>query len=883
MPDQKDATPGRIDRLIGRALWTLRFERLWPAIVLAAGLVALFVTLSWLGVWVVAPRIVRIAGVLAILGGLGWAAVLAYRAAWPTRSEALNRLDRDSGSKHRPVSAAADHLANHGSDPTTRALWEVYRKRLEGTVARIRVARPSPRMVDRDPFALRALALLALVAAAFVAGADRDSLLGTAFDWRGTAGAAGPGFRVDAWIDPPLYTGRPPVVLVGPDHPVTQNQTVTAPAHSTVVIRWSGTGRVDVASDPGLKADAPVQTAQGSASPAASDRLGASATAIGAEKGSAKPEGPEKRFTLTRNATLTLTHDGTSLGSVALQAIPDMPPTISLIGKPEPASRGGLTLNYKIDDDYGVTGAEASFADPAVNGTPIAGRSLVPPPRLTLSLPATAGGLGTGQTKGDLSDHPWAGAEVSMVLSVKDEGGNVGMSAPVRMVLPVRVFTKPLARALVEQRQALVFNPDHRDGVATALDALMIAPDDFGTTKAIYLGLYTARQRLDSARTDQDLIDLSDYFWQMALRIEDGDLTQAQQDLRAAEQALREAMDKGASPDEIKKLTDNLRQQMDKLLAEMMQQEKGEQQQGEANPNVKMVTPKDLAQMMKRMEDAARSGDMAEAQRLLDQLQGILDNLKTAKKGSAGDQAAREMNRQMSELDRMTRDQQAVRDKTFQQGKTRRSPPSGSPQSGDQQMGQGADPDDDSGDMEDQSADNEKPSDQPGDQQAQEDLKQQQQALRQRLDDLQKKMRDLGMKGEQGLDDAESAMKDAEGALSKGNGSSNRQAVEAQGRALEGLQKGANGLAQQMAQGQSDQDGEGQGGTTGQGMANGSDTDPLGRQRGGRGVAETRGTEIGEGVAARAQRVLQELRKRLGDPSRPQEEQDYLERLLKRY
>ena len=43
------------------------------------------------------------------------------------------------------------------------------------------------------------------------------------------------------------------------------------------------------------------------------------------------------------------------------------------------------------------------------------------------------------------------------------------------------------------------------------------------------------------------------------------------------------------------------------------------------------------------------------------------------------------------------------------------------------------------------------------------------------------------------------------------------------------------------------------------------------------------GREVGPGLAARAQQVLEELRRRLGDPTRPQEEQDYLERLLKRY
>ena len=55
----------------------------------------------------------------------------------------------------------------------------------------------------------------------------------------------------------------------------------------------------------------------------------------------------------------------------------------------------------------------------------------------------------------------------------------------------------------------------------------------------------------------------------MALKIEDGDSTQAQRDLRAAEQALREALKRGASDDEIRKLMQNLREAAQRFAAEM--------------------------------------------------------------------------------------------------------------------------------------------------------------------------------------------------------------------------------------------------------------------------------------------------------------------------
>ncbi len=144
-------------------------------------------------------------------------------------------------------------LADANADPATRALWDLHRRRLDGALARVRVAAPSPRLVDRDRYALRAAALLLVAAAAFVAGPDRGGRLDAAFDWRG-AGAPGAGFRLDSWIDPPAYTGRPPVLLTGAaaeaasDGPA-KARVVAAPVNSAVIVRWSGDGRVEVATE----------------------------------------------------------------------------------------------------------------------------------------------------------------------------------------------------------------------------------------------------------------------------------------------------------------------------------------------------------------------------------------------------------------------------------------------------------------------------------------------------------------------------------------------------------------------------------------------------------------------------------------------------------
>src|SRR5205085_2777943 len=161
-------------------------------------------------------------------------------------------------------------------------------------------------------------------------------------------------------------------------------------------------------------------------------------------------------------------------------AIPDRAPTIALAKDPEPQARGALQLAYKVEDDYGVVAAQATFTRraPAQAHGPAA-RPLYGPPDFALVLPQARTRNGVGQTTKDLSDHAWAGADVVMTLRARDEAGNEGASAPHEFQLPQRMFVKPLAKALIEQRRVLALDANAREQVLTALDALAIAPERF--------------------------------------------------------------------------------------------------------------------------------------------------------------------------------------------------------------------------------------------------------------------------------------------------------------------------------------------------------------------------------------------------------------------
>jgi len=211
----------------------------------------------------------------------------------------------------------------------------------------------------------------------------------------------------------------------------------------------------------------------------------------------------------------------------------------------------------------------------------------------------------------------------------------------------------------------------------------------------------------------------------------------------------------------------------------------------------------------------------------------------------------------------MIRKQQQLRDKTFKQGQETQRDRQG------QQQGQG--------------------------QQKFGDLRQDQQGLRDRLNKLLDQLRQRGLgnpnqqqrgQGQKGQGDSDmdqlgsagEAMGEAEGELGEGDADS---AVDSQGRALEAMRKGAQGLEQSMQQNGQMGQGPGRPGRNGRQRAQ-SQTDPLGREmRHGPDVDSDSVKVPGEIDAQRARRILEELRKRFGESGRPQIELDYIERLLK--
>lgn len=128
------------------------------------------------------------------------------------------------------------------------------------------------------------------------------------------------------------------------------------------------------------------------------------------------------------------------------------------------------------------------------------------------------------------------------------------------------------------------------------------------------------------------------------------------------------------------------------------------------------------------------------------------------------------------------------------------------------------------------------------------------------------------------LDRAGRAMDGAEEALRENDLA---EAIDNQGRAMEALREGMRALGEMMAQQQQQQQ-PGQGAQESDRRAD--SRDPLGRESGNSGVqGDDSPLALNDDAYGRARELLDEIRRRSGEADRPEEERDYLNRLLDRF
>jgi len=760
-----------LDRRIALARFIVGIERvlprLWPAALFFGGYLALALT----GIFAFIPwplqalllAVTITASALSLVDGF-------EDFVWPRAIDGARRLERDSGLVHRPVSERDDVLV--GADPFAQALWDLHRQR--GLPGKFRLALPRAGIAERDPQGLRWYLLIALTTGLVLAQGDTGKRLVSAFD-----SGAGAAASIDAWIDPPPYTGLPLTSLRVGDTDV-----ITAPQGSVLHLRVHGAPRT-----PGL-------TAGANDTPRFAGQDGEYSSNV----------------ILTADARVRVQVGGEAIGKWQIRAAPDAVPTIAFTATPKATEQRATEFAIKGGDDYGIANARAVLVPKD--------RKSAKPLVADLPLPGNSEKSVAQTSYVDLTSHPYAGMMVEARLEARDAIGQKGVSNTISFRLPARVFTDPLARALVEQRRNIALDGESRRIALLTLDALSIEPERFYEGRHdIYLAQRNAFYGVRNAKTEADIERVQRLLWETALKLERGGLLSAAEELRKLQQMLTQAMASGAPQD----VLDELLKRYNEAMQRYMQALAANPPEGQAPtpPDATMLGQQDLQQLLDTIQKMTEAGERAQAAQLLAMLQSMLENMRlTQRPGGEGQSGeSKQRNQQIQKFSDLMGKQRSLQDKTFRQRQGQGDPKDGGPQG----------------------------------------LQRQQQALEKELQDS---LKGMGGSAAEKMREAGKAMGEAQGALGRKDLDN---AGSAQNQALEALRQGAEQLAQEQAKGDKQMAGR----------------DPLGRSNSALGES---GVKIpGVTDLARAREILQELRRRAAQMNRPQAERDYLDRLLKAF
>lgn len=791
-------------RLTLLGLWAERIARaFWPL----STLLLLALSAAAFGLQDILPIEAAWFGMVATALGLIWALVHGLRAfRRPTRQQALVRLDATLAGQ--PIAALLDAQATGTTDPAALAVWQAHRARMAARASSARAVEPTLQLAPRDPFALRYVAITALVLALLFGSIWRVTTV-AGLTPGATAAATGPAW--EGWAQPPAYTGKPALYL--------NDQTaeaLTLPTGTRLQIRLYGdAGALILSETVSMRTDPPP----------ASD--------------------PAHDFTVTQSGTLAI--EGAGGRTWRITATPDTPPGITPAADIGREADGRFKQKFTAKDDYGITKGQVTIALdlPAIDRRFGLALDPEPKPPVILDLPLPVKGSRADITStlvDDLSKHVFANLPVTLTYAVTDAAGQTGTAAPIALTLPGRRFFDPLAAALIEMRRDLLWNAQNAPRTVQILKAITHRPEGFIRNERAYLRLRVALKRLDTALTPTLRDEVAEELWQIALLVEEGDLASALERLRRAQDRLDEAIRKGASPEEVQELMDEMRQALNDYMKQLAEQADPEAQTSQNGPSIEMSQDQ-LQEMLDKLQQLMNEGRTAEAAELMEQLRQFMENMQVTQgegqgQGSPGQQA-------MKDLGETLRDQQGLSDDAFR----------------DMQNGESGD--------------------QPGPDGK--SLSDRQQELADRLDQLNKdgklpgKDSEQGQSGRQQLDDAGRAMKDAEQALRDGDLSG---ALDKQAEAMEAMREGLRDFGEALAQ-ENQSEGQAQDGEMfGRDDPN-ANRDPLGREPGNAArIGSDRNLLQGEDVYRRAQDLLDEIRKRSGEQTRPEGERDYLKRLL---
>jgi len=831
-PSQRDP---KLRLFLELARCSLVWERVWPRLFPVFAVVSLFLTTSFFDILPVLPKLVH--GVSLVLFSIAFAAALRHFLGGDYGVEEAavrRRLESDSGFVDQPLSALEDRPINAYGDTNVTALWRAHQARMAVALARLRVAPPSPGLPRRDRFGLRILMLLALFIGAVLASGDIGPRLERAVKLGHTAEAAAKHLLVELWVTPPPYTGLAPLFL---DQVAGQDE-IKIPVGSTLLAQMGGArGRPEIfvgsravpfepLGDPDLPEGYRVETKFADAD--------ASAT------------------------TLSVLIADKTVAQWKVRGASDSPPSANFPQPPQNLGRGRLGVTFEAKDDYAVTELRMEIRHAESWLIPGGGGD-----KIQFNLPVPS--LGTSTVKGnssrDLSAHQWAGAMVEITLHATDAAGQSGVSDAFPMALPERIFNHPVARAIVAARRKLN-RPVREDRTEVVDDLTEIArhPQHFFGSTVIFVALAVARNRLVYGNFES-VASVQKLLWETALKIEDGEFTVAERNFKDIQRLLMEAMRNGAEQHQITRLMEKLQRAMDLYMGALVKLLKRRGLDNmPMNPTTRMMEGGDFQRIVDKARKLAETGAMDAAQQLLSELNQMLDAVRNSARTEKPQKAKNQASKMRNELRSLAQRQQKLLDKTFRRVQRDRAI-QGNQSSG--QQGQKS-----------QSRRGNGETQVIGEAQAK---------MRRELSRMMLEIDELLGAISPSLGRADRAMKRAHGKLGHGDSEG---AVLDQAEAVEQLGKAYQGMFEHIARGMQKP------GSVRLSIGGGPrqmlrGRDPFGRQpgggaSGGSGGRADGGVKIPTGSDIRQTReILIELRRRSGEHQRPEQELDYIERLIR--
>lgn len=308
--------------------------------------------------------------------------------------------------------------------------------------------------------------------------------------------------------------------------------------------------------------------------------------------------------------------------------IEDQNPTIKVTDKLSHSSIGALEIPVSLYDDFGIKEIQFSFdLAPVVEEQPLFGTAYEETKALNTNEEET---LETS-LKFDVTEHLWSGLPVTLTLQAMDFAGQKSEILNIDAILPERDFLDKRAQKLIAARKRLAWEgvdaySDIQQEIAPILESADLERLDI----SIYLAAKTLLERIKTK--DKDVLDSISLLWKVALELEDQGLTREYDALKKAIQDLMKALQDNAEDKKLAQKFGSLSEQLDRYVDKLSKdmKEKSQQKLGDKTPeNIDdmMLSQEDFDNFMEDLLRDLQKGESDQAQDKLSRLEDFIDNI----------------------------------------------------------------------------------------------------------------------------------------------------------------------------------------------------------------------------------------------------------------